>query len=154
MLMRLIGSDVVFWAGLHVARDLLIERVYATSPEQVASASPAERIRVHAVLDSIVPVSWRAEGLRSGAESGKSLLPYALESIVAPTLIVSTRDDGYGTFASAQYTANRIAGARFMAFEHGCNAWVGPDAAIQAAIIELPGRDLCGLTNRRNSRTA
>jgi 2-hydroxy-6-oxonona-2,4-dienedioate hydrolase len=38
-LMRLIGSDFLFWAGLHAARNQLIERVLATPPEQVASAS-------------------------------------------------------------------------------------------------------------------
>ena len=95
------------------------------------------RAAVNTVLDDILPVSSRAEGLRSDSALGKSLLPYALESIVAPTLIVSTRDDGYGTFASAQYTARRIVGARFMGFEHGGHAWVGHDAEIQAAIIEL-----------------
>lgn len=136
-LMRLIGSDFLFWAGLHTARNQLIERVLATPPEQVASASPAERARVNAVLDNILPVSSRAAGLRSDSALGKSLPRYALESIVAPTLIVSTRDDDYGTFASAKYTASRIAGARFIGFEHGGHAWVGHDEEIQAAIVRL-----------------
>ena len=42
-LMRLIGSDFLFWAGLHVARDQMIRYVLATPPEQVAAASPQAR---------------------------------------------------------------------------------------------------------------
>ena len=71
MLMRLIGSDFLFWAGLHVARDQLIKVVLATPPELVASASPQERARVNAMLDNILPVSARAEGLRSDSAAGQ-----------------------------------------------------------------------------------
>jgi len=137
LLMRLIGSDFLFWAGLHVARDHLIGLVLATPPEQVASASAEERTRVNAMLDNILPVSARAEGLRSDSALGKSLPPYALQSIRTPTLIVSTRDDGYGTYASAQYTASRIAGARFIGFDKGGHTWVGHDDEIKAEILRL-----------------
>lgn len=63
---------------------------------------------MNAMLDNILPVSARAAGLRSDTAEGKHLAQSPLESIRAPTLIVSTRDDGYGTYASAQYTASRI----------------------------------------------
>ena len=137
LLMRLIGSDFVFWAGLHVARNSLIELVLATPPEQVAAASPRERARVNAMLDNILPVSARAAGLRSDSVLGKSLGPYALERIRAPTLVISTRDDGYGTYASAQYTAGRIAGAKFIGFDRGGHTWVGHDDEVQAEIVKL-----------------
>ena len=52
-------------------------------------------------------------------------------------LIISTRDDGYGTYASAQYTASRIAGAKFIGFEAGGHTWVGHDDEIQAEIVKL-----------------
>jgi 2-hydroxy-6-oxonona-2,4-dienedioate hydrolase len=108
ILMQLIGSDFLFWAGLHVARDQVIRYVLATPPELVARASQNERARVNAILDHILPVSERAAGLRSDSVLGKSLGPSALEKIRAPTLIVSVRDDGFGTYASAQYTASQI----------------------------------------------
>ena len=59
MLMRLIGSDLLFWTGLHLARDQVIRSVLATPPEQVAAASPQECARVNAILDAILPVSAR-----------------------------------------------------------------------------------------------
>ena len=55
----------------------------------------------------------------------------------APTLIISTRDDGYGTFASAQYTASRIPGAKFIGFDHGGHVWVGHDDEVRAEMLKL-----------------
>jgi 2-hydroxy-6-oxonona-2,4-dienedioate hydrolase len=137
MMMRLIGSDFLFWAGQHLAPDLVIKSVLATPPEQVAAASPQERERVNAVLDHILPVSARAAGLRSDSVLGKSLRPWPLETIRAPTLVISTRDDGYGTYASAHYTASQIPGATFVGFDHGGHVWVGHDDEVQAEIVKL-----------------
>ena len=137
MLMKLVGSDFLFWAGLHVARNQLTELVLATPPEQVAAASPQERARVNAMLDHILPVSARAAGLASDSVLGKSLGRYALESIQAPTLVVSARDDGYGTYASAQYTASQIKGAKFLGFDHGGHTWVGHDDEVRVEILKL-----------------
>ena len=51
--------------------------------------------------------------------------------------IVSARDDGYGTYASAQYTASRIAGAKFVGFDQGGHVWVGHDDVVMAEILRL-----------------
>lgn len=45
MLMRLLGSDFLFWAGLHAAREQVIRYVLATPPELLAAASAEERAR-------------------------------------------------------------------------------------------------------------
>ena len=137
MLMRLIGSDFLFWVGLHVARDQVIRYVLATPPEQVSKASPEERARVNAILDHILPVSSRAAGLRSDSVLGKSLGPSDLASVRAPTLIVSVRDDGFGTYASAEYTAGQIKGAKFIGYEQGGHVWVGHQDEVQAEIVNL-----------------
>jgi 2-hydroxy-6-oxonona-2,4-dienedioate hydrolase len=134
LLLRLIGSDFVFWSALHVARDQVIRRVLGTPPELVAAASPAEQARVSAMLDSILPVSARARGLRNETTIAKSLAPMTLEAIRAPTLLISLRDDGYGTYASAEYTATRIADAKFIGFEQGGHLGVGHDDEIRKAI--------------------
>jgi 2-hydroxy-6-oxonona-2,4-dienedioate hydrolase len=137
LIQRLIGSDFVFWAALHVARDQVIKYVLATPPEQVATASPQERARVNRVLENILPVSTRAQGLRSDSVLGKGIARYALESIRASTLVVSVRDDGFGTYASAEYTASQIPGAKFIGFDHGGHLWVGHDDEVQTAIVEF-----------------
>ncbi len=137
LLMRLIGSDFLFWAALHVARDQVIQYVLATPPEQVRNASLEERARINAILDHVLPVSARAAGLRSDSVLGKSLGPSALETVRAPTLIISVRDDGFGTYASSEYTASQIKGAKFVGFEHGGHVWVGHDNEVMAEIVKL-----------------
>jgi len=137
LLLRLLGSDLLFWTGLHAARDSLIRHVLATPPEQVAAASESERARVNDMADRILPVSRRAAGLRDDTMLGKRLGPYALESIRVPTLVVSARDDGFGTYAPAQYTAGRIPGARFLGFDDGGHLLVGHDAQVRAEVLKL-----------------
>jgi 2-hydroxy-6-oxonona-2,4-dienedioate hydrolase len=137
ILNTLVGSDFAFWTALQVARDQVIKRVLGTPPELVANAKPAERAIVDAMLDSILPVSARADGLRNEAKIAKSLEPLALEKIRAPTLIISARDDGYGTFASAQYTAGKIAGAKFVGFGQGGHMTVGHDEEVRREILKL-----------------
>jgi 2-hydroxy-6-oxonona-2,4-dienedioate hydrolase len=137
LMLRLLGSDFLFWAGLHVARDSLIRYVLATPPEQVAVASEAERTRVYDLANRILPVSARNEGLRDDTRLGKRLGSYPLESIRVPTLVVSARDDGFGTYAGAEYTASQIAGAQFMSLDRGGHLLVGQDDAVRAKILAL-----------------
>ena len=100
-MMRMISSDFLFWAALHVARDQVIKLVLATPPQVLTSASPQERTRVNTMLD------------------------------------ISARVDRYGTYASAQYTANGIAGARFIGFDEGGHTWVGHNDEVMAEIVNL-----------------
>jgi 2-hydroxy-6-oxonona-2,4-dienedioate hydrolase len=137
LLLRLLGSDFLFWTGLQVARDALIRHVLATPPEQVAAASEQERVRVNDLAERILPVSSRAAGLRDDTRLGKRLGPCALETIRVPTLVASARDDGFGTYAAAQYTASRIPGAKFVGFDNGGHLLVGHDAEVQAEIVKL-----------------
>lgn len=137
IMMTALGSDFLFWSAIHVARDQMIGAVLATPPELLASASSAEHKRINAMLDDILPVSKRAAGLRSDTAASKHLTPSPLETITAPTLIISARDDACGTFASAQYTASRIPGARFVGFERGGHTFVGHNDAVVAKILKL-----------------
>jgi 2-hydroxy-6-oxonona-2,4-dienedioate hydrolase len=137
MLMRLLGSDFLFWTGLKLARDQVFRHVLATPPELIAAASGPERARVNAMAERVLPVSSRAAGLRDDTRLGKSLRPYALETIRAPALVISARDDGFGTYAGAQYTASQIAGAKFIGFEDGGHLLVGRDEQVQTEIVKL-----------------
>jgi 2-hydroxy-6-oxonona-2,4-dienedioate hydrolase len=137
LLLRLLGSDVVFWTALQLAPDQVIRHVMATPPVQVETASVSERARVRAMADRILPVSARAAGLRDDTGMGKHLRPYALASIRVPTLVISARDDGFGTYANAEYIAGQIPGARFVGFDQGGHLWVGHDREVGAAILDL-----------------
>ena len=136
-MMRVIGSDFLFWAATHIARNQVIKVVLATPPDLVLNASIEEQARINLMLDTILPVSARAAGLRSDSTVGKNLTAAALDKIRAPALIISARDDGYGTYASAEYTASQITGAKFIGFEIGGHTWVGHNDVVMAAILEL-----------------
>ena len=137
LMMRMIASDFLFWTALHVARDQVIKTVLATPPELLKTASASEQARINAMLHNILPVSGRAQGLISDTAVGKHLTPSPLHTVRVPTLIISARDDRYGTFASAQYTASRIAGAEFIGFDSGGHTWVGHNDEVMAAIVKL-----------------
>jgi pimeloyl-ACP methyl ester carboxylesterase len=92
------------------------------------------------VLHSILPLSSRAAGLRNDALIASSLTRYDLEAIRAPTLIVSVKDDLYGTFAGAQYTAQHIPGAGFIGYERGGHLWVGHHEELVDAMASFCGR--------------
>jgi 2-hydroxy-6-oxonona-2,4-dienedioate hydrolase len=136
-MMAVIGSDFLFWSAKHLARDQILKTVLATPPDLLATASAREQKRVNDMLDDILPVSARAAGLRSDSAVGKNLKPAALRSVRVPTLIISARDDGYGTYASSEYTAHNIAGAKFIGFETGGHTWVGHDDEVMFEIVKL-----------------
>jgi 2-hydroxy-6-oxonona-2,4-dienedioate hydrolase len=137
VLLRLLGSDFIFWSALQLAPDQVIRHVMATPPELVEAASASERARVHAMAEHILPVSVRVAGLRDDTGMGKRLKPYALASIRVPTLVVSARDDGFGTYANAAYVASEIPGATFLGFDQGGHLWVGHDEEVQTEIVRL-----------------
>lgn len=130
-------SDFLFWAATRVARETLIESVLATPPQLVRQAAPAERQRVEALLANILPVSARRLGLLNDARVVSALARYPLQRIAAPTLLVSVRDDGFGTWASARYTASQIPGARFVGWERGGHVWVGHHEEMMSLLHEF-----------------
>jgi pimeloyl-ACP methyl ester carboxylesterase len=136
-LVRLLGSDFLFWGALKVARSTVVHYVLATPPQQLTAARGAERARVEELIDRILPVSQRARGVADDTRLGKSLGPFALDKIAAPALVASARDDGFGTFAVAQYTASQIAGARFLGFNDGGHLLVGHGARLAGEIEAL-----------------
>ena len=63
-----------------------------------------------------------------------------LERIKAPTLIFSARDDGYGTWDGAEYSARHIAGARFIGYPSGGHLLVGHEEQDSRTIAAFPPR--------------
>ena len=89
------------------------------------------------MMDTILPLKARAAGLRYDTAAGKSMAPARLNLVQAPTLIISARDDRYGTYASAEHMVARIAGARFLGFETGGHTWIGHNDEVMNAIAGL-----------------
>ncbi len=137
VLAGLFTSDFFLWAGLHIAPTQMIRYVLGTPPELVVGASPQERARIAAILGNILPLSTRQSGIAGDMAVAASLVSFPLETLRLPTLIMAARDDGFGTYANAQYTAGRIAGAKFIGFNEGGHALVGQNHEVIAEIAKL-----------------
>jgi pimeloyl-ACP methyl ester carboxylesterase len=118
-------SDFLFWSAIRLARRVVIRSILATPAEDVDRASPAEKARVRMMLQDILPVSSRRLGLLNDAAVTSSLPRYDLERIGAPTLVMSVRDDLFGTWDAAKYTAEHVPKARFVGYPSGGHVWVG-----------------------------
>jgi 2-hydroxy-6-oxonona-2,4-dienedioate hydrolase len=132
-----ISADFPFWLLARFAPDLMRRLVLATPPSEYAAASALEQRRADAILAQIMPVSARRLGLLNDSRLTTGASRVALEAIRAPTLAISARDDGFGTFASARYCADHIPGARFLGFERGGHLLLGHQNEVVAAVEAL-----------------
>lgn len=138
----LIISDPVYWMALRLARELVIATVLGTPPALVRAADTSEQMRIDEVLHSVLPLKSRAAGLRNDARVAVSLPRYDLEGIRVPTLVIALRDDLYGMFAGAQYTAQHVNGAELVCYDRGGHLWVGHQDAVMEAIASF-ARESC-----------
>jgi 2-hydroxy-6-oxonona-2,4-dienedioate hydrolase len=76
-------------------------------------------------------VSLRARGIVNDSALTTNAARVNLEAIRAPTLTISARDDGYGTYESARYTAEHIPGAKFLGFETGGHLVLGRQGEVE-----------------------
>lgn len=130
-------SDFLFWAAIRLARPFVTRAILATPPEVVKNADAAEQARVADMLEQILPVSARRDGLINDAAVVSAITRYDLERIAVPTLAISTKDDLYGTYDGARYTAEHIPGARFLGFPTGGHLCVGHNEEIAGEIAAL-----------------
>ena len=134
MAMAALRSDFLFWLAIVTVPDLLTEALLATKPALVKAADSTEQARARHILDAILPVSRRAEGLLNDARLAGNPAHMAIETITAPTLAVSYEDDGFGTAAAARYIGERVPGARAHIFPDGGHIGIGHDAESFALI--------------------
>jgi pimeloyl-ACP methyl ester carboxylesterase len=139
MLEKAIKSDLLFWSALKIAPSFVVKTILATPPEVLAKADAQEQARARELMEHILPLSQRQAGLLNEAEIARALPRYELEWISTPTLVISLKDDLYGTYESACYTAAHIAGARFIGYESGGHAWLGHHREILAQVITFLG---------------
>jgi 2-hydroxy-6-oxonona-2,4-dienedioate hydrolase len=117
--------DFLFWAAPRLARDSVLRAILATPPAVAAAASEAERARVDAMLERILPVRPRRLGLLNDSAVLAAVPRYDLEHIEMPALLISVRDDLFGTYEIARYTAAQLPNARLVGYDHGGHLWVG-----------------------------
>jgi len=132
-----IKSDFLYWAASRVWPTLVLESILATPRDVLERADADEKARIAWMMSQPLPLSARQAGLLNDVGIAVSLERYELDRIRAPTLIISARDDFYGTYASSLYTAQHIAGARFLGLADGGHLWVGHHAEVMGEIVSF-----------------
>ena len=127
--------DFLFWSAIRFADRTVSRAILATPPEVVAGASVEERARFEEFKRLILPVSPRRLGLLNDATVTSTLPRYDLERIAAPTLLISAKDDLFGTYDSARYTAEHLPNARFVGYPTGGHMLVGHTEEVVAEIV-------------------
>ncbi len=127
-------SDFVFWAATVAARDRLTAALLATDPALVRAAGPTEETRVRAILDGILPISARADGLANDARETGRPAPLDYAAITAPVLALSLEDDRFDTAANARHIAGAVPRGEAVVLPEGGHVWAGREAEVFATI--------------------
>jgi 2-hydroxy-6-oxonona-2,4-dienedioate hydrolase len=134
ILMTLVGSDFMYWIGMKFTPSLIAWTVLGTPSDVIKTASKDEQLRARTFAKHILPISHRLSGIFHDATIYDSLKRLDLENLKLPALLISSRDDLYGTFPNTAYTAKAIPGAKFISFETGGHMLIGHTAEVEAEI--------------------
>ena len=133
------GQDFAWWSATRIARRRLL-RFLGVPGSVYDNAYPLERDRLNWVARNVLPLSRRVRGIIADGEARIERRP--LEAIVAPTLVVSTKDDLFNTLPAARWTAEHVPGAELMVLENGGHLLCGQSEEVRARITEFLRRRL------------
>ncbi len=140
-----IGADFIWWIAEKLAPSVLI-RFLGVRPELVAAASQAEREGVMRVVGAVEPLSLRFAGINIDSRPDMRRPP--LERIVAPTLVISARDDLFNTLPAAEFAARAIPDATLRVFDTGGHLLVGRGQEVRDTVrgflARIRSREMAG----------
>jgi pimeloyl-ACP methyl ester carboxylesterase len=136
-------SDIVAWGAVRstaIAPGPLSEMMLGTDAAVVRHATPGEQARVRQVLEHLLPIGPRRDGMQFDVETAARRTPYPIDKIACPVLAISAEDDRFGTAARAREIAAAAPDGRALVFPTGGHALVGRYAdALQAITAFLEG---------------
>ncbi|MGI1660944.1 alpha/beta fold hydrolase [Palleronia sp. KMU-117] len=132
-----LGSDAAFWALSRLAPGQMMRTLLATDPALLTTVDPGEQRRAELILDGLMPISRKVNGLRTDAFWAGAPTSTAFEDIAVPTLVLSCEDDLFGTAETARLLAGRIPQARLRLWPQGGHIWLGHDAEVAREISEF-----------------
>jgi pimeloyl-ACP methyl ester carboxylesterase len=137
---RIVGSDLVYWLAMKVARRPLLS-LLGVSPQVQARLAPDQMAYADRILEEMLPMSDRMPGIL--LDQSRVLPPdYPIEEIAAPTLVIHARDDALVDFANGQHTADAIPDAEFIVLEDGGHFLMGHFEQLREQVDEFLNRKL------------
>ena len=129
----LLHSDFLCWLGIRAARRKMAS--FIGVPENLQASLTEEDARnISEILETLLPVSKRAEGLANEDKTFAEIKPYPVERIKAPTLIIDAED--VVTFPGSEFLAAHIPNAQLLRFKRGGHLLVGHGSEVREAIDE------------------
>jgi pimeloyl-ACP methyl ester carboxylesterase len=122
-----LGSDFWFWGLSRLSPGMMLRTLLATDPALLAEVPADEQMRAKAILDQLLPITRKIDGLRTDGFWAGTPSPTDYAGITRPTLIISCEDDLFGTAATARLLADRIKDASLTVFPSGGHIWLGHD---------------------------
>ncbi len=129
-----LGSDFWFWSLSRLAPGQILRTLLATDPALLDQVPADEHRRANAILDQLLPISRKVDGLRNDGFRAGTPSPTAYERIEVPTLILSCEDDLFGTAATSRLLADRIPDSELTVYPTGGHIWLGRDAEVSERV--------------------
>jgi 2-hydroxy-6-oxonona-2,4-dienedioate hydrolase len=131
----LVRSDVLYGLALVLARDMLLRVLFGTLPFVVDAANAKERERAHDLLASLRPIRVRTEGLLADRRAMRAPPSIPFDGVIAPALVVATKDDLFRTIDAARLLAKNLREARLVTYRTGGHAWIGRDEELGDEVL-------------------
>lgn len=126
----LLNSDFLFWSALNAAPERLIGTLLATDPGLLSKVTAGERKRAFAILSDMMPIRDRAKGLLNDAQQAGSPSGLDFARLKVPVLVISARDDRFGTAETARRIAELAPHAELTILADGGHIWLGHDEEV------------------------
>jgi len=142
-LRTILGSDFLYWAMVTGGQQQMIAML-GVKPEVQASLSPAELDWEREVLQAMLPITQRTQGILYDFHIDRTDIH--LEQVAAPTLVIHAVDDTLVFYKeNGQYDAQHIPGARLLTLPSGGHFLMGQHARVtQATSAFLQARPSTG----------
>lgn len=128
------ATDTFGWLALRLARRWVLSALMASDPALYDRADPAERARVDALLDGLLPIAERRAGLLRDARAVEEPVAAAALPRQLPALILAAEDDRFGAAAAARWLAGAMPGARLALWPDGGHLGIGRAGAMAEAV--------------------
>lgn len=128
------GADFAWWATERIAPSILI-RFIGVRPHLFNSLPQAEQDRVMQIVKRIEPLSRRFPGIN--IDSDPHLSRPSFEDIIAPTLVISARDDLFNTLPAAEFAASTIPNAKLVIYDTGGHLLAGRQHEVRDVVRDF-----------------
>ena len=116
--------DFVMWLIMRLAPRFMY-RLVGVPPALIPSLGVEDKAHLDEVVQSILPTAPRRLGVLNEGQTQQPGREYALNQIVAPTLLISAADDLYQTLPVARHAATRIRHSTLVEFATGGHLLLG-----------------------------